>query len=312
MSIDWSNPEEVLKAYDEGLKTATFDPIDMMLLLEQLKTPFFSEVGDQLFATGKGMLSLPYKAIQHFYPNFGTDENQTTGDCVSHSTRNAIDVTRCYEILYKKEKEVFVARAATEPIYGFRGHGGQGMHCSQAARFVAVDGGVLLREKYPDIGVDLSKYDAKIGINWGSRGVPEKVMQKAKEHQIVATTVGTIEQARDLLANGYALSVCSNYGFSNVRDKNGISETNGTWGHAMAWIGCDDTKERANETLFLVPNSWGKWNSGPRVHGQPEGSFWIRQKVAEAMIGYGAAFAFSNFKGFQRKMNWDRIKGIYS
>ena len=36
MSIDWSNPEEVLKAYDEGLKTATFDPIDMMLLLEEL------------------------------------------------------------------------------------------------------------------------------------------------------------------------------------------------------------------------------------------------------------------------------------
>ncbi len=310
--MGFETPQNILDEYNKGLKGATFDPVDMMLLLDQLPTPFFGDVGNDLFGTGKGSLSLPYKAIQHFFPGFGSDETQTTGDCVSHATRNAIDVTRCYEILYDKQDEVYLTRSATEPIYGCRGHSGQGMHCSQAARFVGVDGGVLLRQNYQDFGVDLSKYNSKIGIDWGSCGVPEKLVSKAKENQINVTTVGSIEQARDLIANGYALSVCSNYGFTNIRDKNGISEASGTWYHAMAWIGCDDTHERLKETLFLVQNSWGKWNSGPTVYGQPEGSFWIRQKTAEAMISYGAAFAFSDFKGFKRKMDWSRLGGIYS
>lgn len=311
--MGFETPEDILKEYNNGLLGATHDPVDMMKLMNELPKPFFGDIGSQIFGTGKGLLSLPYKAVQHFFPAFGSDETQTTGDCVSHATRNAIDLTRAYEILHKKEKEVFLARGATEPIYGSRGHGGQGMHCSQAARFVNINGGFLLRENYSDIGVDLSKYNSNIGINWGTRGIPEKVISKSKEHQIgLVTTLNSIEQARDLLANGYGFSVCSNYGFSNVRDKNGISEVNGSWAHAMAWIACDDTHERLNETLFLVQNSWGIWNTGPKVHGQPEGSFWIRQGVAEAMIGEGAAFAYSDFKGFVKKISWDKIKEVYS
>jgi hypothetical protein len=109
----------------------------MAKLMQELPHPLFGDIGDQLYGTGKGVLSLPYKAIQYFFPSFGGDETQTTGDCVSHATRNAVDITRAYEILYGKEKESFIARGATEPIYGSRGSSGQGMQCSQAARFVS-------------------------------------------------------------------------------------------------------------------------------------------------------------------------------
>jgi hypothetical protein len=310
--MGFETPEDILKEYNNGLPGAVYDPADMMKLLSELPTPFFGDAGNEIFGTGKGMLSLPFKAIQYFFPDFGKDEAQTTGDCVSHATRNAVDVTRAYEILYNKDKEVFLARGATEPIYGSRGHGGQGMQCSQAARFVNITGGFLVRENYSDIGLDLTKYNSKVGTGWGSKGIPQNVVNKCKEHQIgVVTTLNSIEQARDLLANGYGFSVCSNYGFSSVRDKNGIAEPDGSWSHAMAWIGCDDTHDIYNETLFLVQNSWGLWNSGPKLYEQPDGSFWIRQKVAEAMIGSGGAFAFSNFKGFQRKMVWKRIKEVF-
>lgn len=306
--MEYNNPQELLDAYNNGLKGATYDPQDMAELLTQLPNPLFGAIGENLYGTGKGALCLPYKAVQYFFSKFGEDEAQTTGDCVSHATRNAVDVTRCYEILYKKEKEVFVARGATEPIYGSRGHGGQGMHCSQAARFVGVTGGFLLRENYTDIGIDLSKYNAKLGTNWGSRGLPQNLVTKASPYRITnVTTIESLEEARDLLANGYGLSVCSNKGFSNKRDKYGIAETSGSWSHAMAWIAVDDTHERLNETLFLVQNSWGLWNSGPKYYDQPEGSFWIRQKDAEAMIGDGGAFAFADFKGFTRKADWTKI-----
>ena len=69
------------------------------------------------------------------------------------------------------------------------------------------------------------------------------------------------------------------YGFSSRRDSNGIAKRSGGWSHAMAWIACDDTHERYKETLFLVQNSWGKWNSGPKVHGQPDGSFGFVRKM---------------------------------
>ena len=66
----------------------------------------------------------------------------------------------------------------------------------------------------------------------------------------------------------------------------------------MAWVACDDTGERQKETLFLVQNSWGKWNSGPRVHDQPEGSFWIREKDARVMLGQNGSWVFSDVNGF--------------
>jgi hypothetical protein len=309
--MGFETPEDILKEYDNGLKGAVCDSKDMAALMEELPRPLFSSFGNDIYGTGKGTLSLPYKAIQHFFPLFGEDERQTTGDCVSHAARNAIDITRCYEILYKGDKEVFVARGATEPIYGCRGHGGQGMYCSQAARFVSLTGGFLARQKYDKI--DLSVYNAGLGTAWGSKGIPKSILENCNKHKIkTATAVTSVEQARDLLANGYALSVCSDLGFSSVRDKYGIAEVQGSWAHAMAWIACDDTYERLNETLFLVQNSWGKWNSGPKFHNQPEGSFWIRQSVAEKMLAAGAAFAYSNFDGFVRKMVWDRIKEVYA
>ena len=223
-------------------------------------------------------------------------------NCVSHATRNAVDITRCCEII-GGEREEFVAKGATEAIYGSRGFGGEGMSCSAAARFVNKAGGILLRKKYGEI--DLSEYSA-IGGKWGSRGVPEELVAEAKKHQVkTISLVNTIPQARDALANGYSISVCSNSGFSSRRDKDGIAKRSGNWGHAMAWVGMDDTREIHKETLFLVQNSWGVWNGGDKRHDQPDGSFWIRQSDAEEMLAANGSWVFSDVDGFPaRKITW--------
>ena len=88
------------------------------------------------------------------------------------------------------------------------------MSCARAATFVSKTGGLLVRKNYPGI-IDLSKYNSKIGTNWGGRGVPDKVVDKADDHQIrTVSLIKTVEEARDALANGYGLRVCSSYGFS--------------------------------------------------------------------------------------------------
>jgi hypothetical protein len=302
--VSFASPKSLFDTYSSGFIGAFCDKRDLDKLMGEMKHPLFSIAADNLAGTGEGKISLPFKCLLRFDPDFGPSERQETGDCVSHATRNAVDVSRAVEIC-NGEKEDFVLRSATEGIYSSRGFSGEGMTCSQAARFVTTQGGILLRKKYPF--ADLSKYNPKYGMSLGGKTLPKDMLEEASKHRVVtASLIHTVEAARDAIANGYAISVCSNQGFSNTRDKYGIAAAQGSWAHAMAWIGCDDSREIFNETLFLVQNSWGFWNDGPKRLGQPDGSFWIRQSIAARMLAQDGAFVFSNIDGFEpRKINWD-------
>lgn len=299
----FNNPRDLLKAYKDGFIGSYCDPKDLDKLLGELLHPLFGVAAYDLYGSGKGKLALPFKNLLKFDPAFGPSERQVVGDCVSHATRNAIDITRSCEII-NGEREEFIARGATEGIYGSRGHGGEGMTCSGAARFVNKSGGLLLRQKY--INIDLSSYQGKLGASWGRSGVPEELVKEAKKHQVkTISLINTVEQARDAISNGYAISVCSGSGFSSRRDKYGIAARSGSWSHAMAWIGMDDTQEIHKETLFLVQNSWGAWNGGEKRHDQPDGSFWIRERDAAEMLSQNGSWVFSDVDGFPpRKVSW--------
>ena len=293
--MEFNSPRDLLNAYRDGFQGSVCDPEETAQLLADLKTPLFGATAFRLYGSGEGKLSLPFKSLLKFDPSFGPSERQTTGDCVSHSTRNAVDITRSVEIDIKGESESFETRSATEAIYQSRGHRGQGMTCSGAAKYVHSKGGILLRRDYGK--VDLSKYNSSLGAN---HKIPSSIyITEAKLHQVkTISMITTVQEARDALANGYAISVCSGYGFSSRRDSNGIAKRGSGWNHAMAWIACDDTNKRFKETMFLVQNSWGKWNSGPRVHDQPEGSFWIREKDARGMLAQQGSWVFSDVDGF--------------
>ena len=295
MTEDFSTPRKILNTYRDGFMGSICDPEDVAVLLGELQHPLFGVSAHVLYGSGEGKLSLPFKSLLKFDPGFGPSERQTTGDCVSHSTRNAIDITRAVEIDVKGEPEAFVVRSATEGIYQSRSHSGQGMTCSGAARYASQKGGILLRKDYGS--VDLSKYNSSLGAK---KKIPNEIyITEANKHQVnTISMITTVEEARDALNNGYAISVCSNVGFSSKRDKYGIAKRGKGWNHAMAWIACDDTQEVYKETLFLVQNSWGKWNSGPKRHGQPDGSFWIRETDARNMLSQRGSWVFSDVDGF--------------
>jgi len=290
------SPKELYDDYRKGFSGCIWEQHHFDHLMETLKYPLFGDASKKIKNSGKGKLSTPYKSVLKFDKN-PYNERQTTGDCVSHGTRNACDVSRAVEIDVDGEKESWIAKGATEAIYGARGFSGQGMSCSRAAEFVSKTGGVLVRQNYKGV-VDLSKYNGNLGAGWGGRGLPDKVIDLANDHQIKTTSlVRTLEEARDALSNGYGLAVCSNYGFSNKRDKKGFASESGSWGHCMAWIACDDT---GGEPAFLVQNSWGKWNDGghPEWGPIPDGSFLIHADTAAGMLKQNGAYAFSNFDGF--------------
>jgi hypothetical protein len=298
-------PEEIVRLYDVGFTGAICDPEDTRKLMASLPMPLF---GTSLAGTGEGKVSLPFKAVVAFERATGRkpyDEAQTTGDCVSHAVRGAADQARANDPEVHSAFD-WVDRTATEPLYGARGHTGQGAICSQIVRWAHRTGGLMLRRKYPDLDLDLTDYNANVGIRWGGRGVPERVTAAAANHRIgTISLIQTWQQARDAIANGYGVVCCSDVGFRHYRDDDGLSVPKGVWHHAMHWNGVDDT--RSGDCRFLIQNSWGwNWINGPKVHGQPEGSFWVRQSAAQRMIEQGGTWAVSNVNGFPRRRlkNW--------
>lgn len=290
------SPKDLYDNYRHGFRGCLWEQHIFDELMENSKYALFGDASKSIKNSGKSKLSTPYKSVLKFDKN-PYNERQTTGDCVSHGTRNACDISRAVEIHVHAEKEAWISRGATEAIYGARGHGGQGMSCARAAEFVSKNGGILLRKNYPGVA-DFSKYNGNLGAGWGARGLPDKVIDKANDHQIkTVSLVKTVEEARDSLANGYGITVCSGYGFSNRRDSKGFAKRSGGWAHCMAWIACDDT---GSEPAFLVQNSWGKWNDGghPEWGPIPDGSFLIHADDAAGMLRENGSYAFSNFDGF--------------
>ena len=226
-------------------------------------------------------------------------------NCVSQGAAYAVDAVKAVDIVVNKDFELWVAETATEDIYAGsrvqigRGQIGRddGSIGAWAARYVN-EYGAVARGKYGN--VDLRTYDGQKAKRWGmpSVGVPESLIPKARMHSIeTVSQVNTYEECRDLIANGYAVTIASNQGFSNRRDSEGFARPEGSWAHQMSILAVDDAYRRPG---VLVQNSWGVWNAGPKRHNQPDGSFWVDARDIERLVlSQGDSWAFSGYSGFK-------------
>jgi hypothetical protein len=310
--------DDIVQAYEQGLPGWQYDERTMdKLFADDLVGDFDAEC-PHLAGIGEGKLVMLWRSRELYDPGAFAQERQTTGDCVSHGSRNARDTTRAVEIHIKGEPEEYYLRGATEPTYGARGHGGQGMDPARAARF-EVEYGFLFRKNYPGV-VDLSKYNSSIGSRWGSTGVPEAVKQLCKEHNVGRWIAPrTVEQARDLLAAGYAIHSGQSWGCARESDRHGMAVTSGSWSHDMATVGYDATQDVYPVTVYLVVNSWGAWNVKPKVWPEdrygpwPPGSFWVPEPVyAKYFVGSRSIFAYADIKGVPAKKlpDWGKLDDV--
>lgn len=312
--------KKLIEMYDSGYRGCIYDPTARDELFSAQPYPDGELAASQfgLAESGAGKLSLPYKPAYDHWPECWPCPGQQTGDCVSHAGKNSgivligaevaagvpdpvTNIVESWpEVTKEAEREGVVA---CENIYGDRGHGGQGASCSRLIRHVTEWGGILLRQNYPELGIDLTRYTVRLGINWGRSQTPENVRAEARKHQIrTATDCPNHEVCRDFIANGYPIWVCSGYGWSSSRDENGYSVRRGSWSHSWVIMAYDDreaTKQKYGFPLALYNHDWGKWNSGGRrILGTdidiPEGSMWIDARLLDNCD----CTAMSNFDGF--------------
>lgn len=227
-------------------------------------------------------------------------------NCTSFASSHVVDILKAIEIVKLGQFEDFVNITSTEFTYGASrvligggrlGNGGGSLGVWTAKS--VVDYGTLVRKKYDEI--DLTNYSGKLALDWGYNGPTRSLLKISKETYVKnISQVTTYASARDALANGYPIVVCSNVGFGNKRDKYGMLYPSGNWAHAMAVIAVDDAHKIPS---VLILNSWPEsWVSGPQRFGdEPKGSFWCPYDVFETMLMQNDSFVYSDFNGFPVK-----------
>lgn len=296
---------EVAKLYESGFAGCGIDEQAKAEIRQIVKDRGFSFSGaDNAHTFGladshAGELVFPGEHVMKAFANCWPGAAQDRGDCVSHDTKNAAlvslvcdtvssiadEITKLLEGLPEVDpKGISEGVLSTEYFYWFRGYNGDGWSCDAAAN-VALTKGMLLRNNYPNLGIDLREYSGGLAGKYGAQSPPEEITKAGQEHLIrTCAELKSFEEIRDYLGNGYGVSSCGGEGFSSTRDENGVSVRKGGWSHALALIGADDReiiKKLYGEPLVLILNSWGKWNSGGRRIYQtnkdiPEGSFWAK------------------------------------
>lgn len=330
---EWDAPDrplttaEVIERYSRGFAGARYKPEEVEAFRAEVASlGGVINASDAAYSNGwagshTGKLVVPFQHVEAAYPGCWPGPGQQRGDCVSHSGKNARLLSMVCEAISGEPDEVSgkveglpVVSAegikngvlSTEAAYWFRGHGGDGWQCASDARVALRHAGCVLRQAYPEVGIDLTKYSGGLAGKWGRSAPPSEIADALDNNLIrTATEADTFEEIRDLLGNGYGISSCGSEGFSSSRDENGVSRRQGSWPHAMAYIGADDRdiiKQKYGEPLVLVLNSWARWNSGPRrILGTnidiPEGSFWARWSDLRRR----SAIAFSAVNGWPRR-----------
>ena len=306
---------DLLRAYSRGFPGVYSDPEEREKFLDTMNyTVGMDAAHDNGWADdSKGKLVVPFKNIEMLWPGSMPGPAQRVGDCVAHSTKNGCLLTLAGDIISGEPDEesgkiegppeisdtgIREGVLATNAIYIFRGHNGDGWSCSHAGRVVCEESGMWIRKNYPEFGIDYTKYSVRNGRRWGRTPPPQKIIDFGMKHRIrQATELDSFDEVRDFLYQGYGISTCGGEGWSSTRDANGFSKRRGGWSHAMACLGADDRdiiKEKYGEPLVLIMNSWGVWNSGPRrILGTtidiPKGSFWA--KWSDCKRRYMVAFS---------------------
>jgi len=282
-------------------------------VMNKLPFPVFSDVWTPIKNTGKGKVTLLYEIIRKVNSGLFPNRHQTVGDCVSQGAAYAVDAAKSVDIYLNKDFEEWVAETATEDLYwGSRniiGKGRLGNSDGSIGAWMAkylIDYGAVPRGKYGE--VDLTTYSGAKARSWGRRGfmLPQSFIDKAKQHPILtASQVRSYAEVRDLVNNGYAVTIASNQGFSSRRDSEGFARPEGSWAHQMCILGVDDEYRRPG---VLVQNSWGAWNAGPTRHNQPVGSFWVdADEIERRVLRSGDCWAISGYEGFKPqklKLGW--------
>lgn len=271
-------------------------------LVATLAAPGVRSAAPDLAGYGVGKTALLYEAFRRAWGRDFDDGPQRIGDCVSWGASRVYDLAGVMQVLAgKPERYDWEDRACTEVVYALsrveigqgriRGDGSVGMWAAEALKRY----GHLSRRL-------MGAYDPARARAWGYSGLPDAHEPEAARHKADWVPVRTYEEARDLIAAGHGVAVCSSVGFENGpggrtrRDAAGFASARGRWPHCMAFIGSRDDGRPG----LLCSNQWAReMVEGPKGdHDIPANCWWVEPKVCDRMLSEEDSFAVTLVGGY--------------
>jgi hypothetical protein len=262
--------------------------------------PRFEETGLALAApsvtpSGPILLYKAWKEVLSDYPHY---PGQQIGDCVSFGHAHGNDLLQAIEIALG-EPSVY-SETDTEALYGAArsynrpafGDGTDGAAAVKAMQII----GMVSREMLGANGT----YSGSRARQWGSRsGLPADVLQMCSQFKLgAACRIATWDQLVAAVWNAHPVTICSDQGFTEVRDQQGFCRAHGSWGHCMLIAGVRFDREGA-----LICQSWGDVGhlSGPQDLDQPLFSFWAERKTVEYILSCQDSWALARAPEFKKR-----------
>ena len=228
----------------------------------------------------------------------------SVGSCVGYSSTNMIEITYACNIALRKEMmQIWKARVNPDAVYAIGRLGNLGGWDGSSAGW-SVENlqkyGSLFRLQYDNY--DLRNTQPTQGREWARIGVPKPLLEVAANHKALNyVQVKTVEEAKALIQNGYAVVTGAQASYPNTRDKLAFSKRNGTsWSHALNFHSYRNAA--SGREGFLCQNSWDDWNNGPIYpEDMPIGSFWVTPEDLQFHLNQGDAYSISDYQGFKRR-----------
>lgn len=294
-------------------------PQEVDRIVQDLPTPFVTDsnapVADDTIEV------LTYKIFESVVGRGEYPGPQGIGDCVGHGYKRGTDYTAIIQIhlqlknefgstISYADRDVQFRKAALleefqeascEAIYalsrvevgGQRGSYSDGSVGAWAAKAVQQYGTISWAELAKrSLGGTYSSARAK---DWGAKGLPDDLESFSKQHTIqTVSKVTSYEAAKALCQNGYTVVVCSNQGFTTVRDAQGFCKASGQWNHCMMF-----SSYRPDRPGLLCHQNWGLNSpTGPRYKDQPSNTFWVDATTVDRMLKQNDSFTLSAFQGY--------------
>lgn len=305
------------REYFTGLK---LDRAASNRITASLAKPTAKEAAPHLAGTGEGkdvfFWEAEEKVLGRILPSW---DQSSIGSCVSHGTGRSVQDLLLIEIVLGQAEEWPGYEVSREAIYGgsrcevggWWNDYSDGSIGAYAAKWIS-QWGILLAKNYTEVGIDLTGYDVQRCKQYGAKGVPDKLEPIAKEHPVEVTLVKTVEQARDLLVNGYPINICGTLGRSMKRQPGGWCRVEGGWNHSQELRGACVVK--GNKPAIVYQNSWGDYlgDTNNRVTLEsgreivlPQGCYLSDYESIQRELNQEDTFAHSNAKGWPKQnLSW--------
>lgn len=280
-------------------------PEDVETILSSLPNPLMQDAAPQLIGTwdGKTDVRLWDACIKVTGANLPADA-QGIGDCTSHGSGRGLDYLQCVQIALGNAPNEYVEgkhSAFTEAIYGsMRARAGQLSNNDGGCGIWIVNS--LVNDGFPVRNG--RTYNAQRAKQWGLQGTPDDIVAEGKSELLKQyIQIRTTRQSADMLSNGYPLVVCSNQGFNQQRDANGVCQAQGSWAHCML---CAGAMLIGGTLHFTLVQSWGQNDpQGPVIKNMPDNSFNVIESVFQRMLNARDTYALTSIPGFPaQKMNF--------